>query len=393
MAERREPVTGGPRRAPIRGPNGSPRADLLELFFDLAVIAGLAMTSMKLAADQSWTGIAQALVLLSTLFAVWVTTTLITDSYSPRKRPVPLLILGTMFGLMLMSAALPTAFGDHGLIFGGTWVAIFLVRGVVLAWFLRGRPEQERPVRALIWDVGSGTLWVAGGLVADPGWRLGLWLAALTADYTAYGLRFPIPGRAPLPRYEVVPEHLAERYQQIYILSLGELVLVSVLSLGHEPFTADRVAAFGTAFLTAAVLWWSYARGAGATLRAAIDSSPHPARLVQTNPYAHWLMIAGVVVTAAGVERVIGQPGERPNAPMTALILGGAGLVLCGRAVLEYEVYERLPLSHVVGVVVAIALAPLAPHLPGLAVSVAAGLVLAGVAAAEFLRARRRPAG
>ncbi|MET8040979.1 low temperature requirement protein A [Micromonospora sp. NPDC005215] len=391
MAEKREPVAGGTRRAPIRGPNGSPRTDLLELFFDLALVAGLAMTSRKMAAEQSWTGIAQALLLLSTLFAVWVTTTLITDSYSPQRPPIPLLLLGTMFGLMLMSAALPTAFGDHGLIFSGTWVVIFLVRGLVLAWSLRGHPEQERPVRALIWDVCSGTLWVAGALVAEPGWRLGLWLAALTVDYTAYGLRFPIPGRTPLPRYQVVPEHLAERYQQIYILALGELVLVSVLSLGHQPFTADRVATFGTAFLTAVVLWWSYARGAGATLRAAIESSPHPTRLVQTNPYAHWLMIAGVVGTAAGVERIIEHPGERPGAPMTALILGGAGLVLCGRAVLEYEVYERLPLSHVVGVVVTIALAPVAPHLPGLAVGVAAGLVLWGVAAAEFLRAGRPP--
>ncbi|WP_433132113.1 low temperature requirement protein A [Micromonospora sp. CA-240977] len=393
MGEKRAPATGGTRRAPIRASNGSPRTDLLELFFDLALLAGLAMTSRKMAAEQSWTGIAQALLLLSTLFAVWVTTTLITDTYSPQRRPVPLLILGTMFGLMLMSAALPTAFGDHGLIFGGTWVAIFLVRGLVLAWSLRGRPEQERPIRALIWDVCSGTLWVVGALVAEPDWRLGLWLAALTVDYTAYGLRFPIPGRKPLPRYQVVPEHLAERYQQIYILALGELVLVNVLSLGHQPFTAYRLAAFGTAFLTAVVLWWSYARGAGATLRAAIESSPHPARLVQTNPYAHWLMIAGVVGTAAGVERIIEHPGERPGAAMTALILGGAGLVLCGRAVLEYEVFERLPLSHVVGVVVTIALAPVAPHLPGLAVSVAAGLVLLGVAAAEFLRARRPSTG
>ncbi|MEK8106704.1 low temperature requirement protein A [Micromonospora sp. M12] len=83
MAEKREPVGGGARRAPIRTPNGSPRTDLLELFFDLALVAGLAMTSQKMAADQSWTGIAQALLLLSTLFAVWVTTTLITDSYGP----------------------------------------------------------------------------------------------------------------------------------------------------------------------------------------------------------------------------------------------------------------------------------------------------------------------
>lgn len=103
-------------------------------------------------------------------------------------------------------------------------------------------------------------------------------------------------------------------------------------------------------------------------------------------------MVAGVVGTAAGVEAVIAQPGERPGAPMTALILGGAGLFLCGRAVLEHEVFERVPLSHVIGVVATIALAPLAGHLPGLAVAIAAGFVLLGVAVAELLRARSQPA-
>ncbi|MEW2141617.1 low temperature requirement protein A [Micromonospora vinacea] len=385
-------MTGGPRRPLTRTTTGPQRADLLELFFDLAFIASLTLTSQKMAVQQTWTGIAQALLALSTLWAVWVTTTLITDTYSPRRRPIPQLILGIMFGIMLMSAALPTAFHDHGLVFGGTWAAINLGRGLVLIRSLRGRQGQERSLRALVWNLGSGTLWVVGGLVADPEWRLAVWLVALGVDYVAFGFRFPVPGRAPLPQYQVAPEHLAERYQQIYILTLGELVLVSVLSLSHQPFTPDRIGAFGTAFLTAAVLWWSYAQGAGATLRAAIEASPHRTRLVQTNPYAHWLMVAGVVGTAAGVERIIAQPWDRPGAPMAALVLGGAGLFLIGRAVLEHEVYGRVPLSHVVGVVATIALAPPSVHLPGLALGVAAALVLLGVAAAEFLRSRHRPA-
>ncbi|WP_410814157.1 low temperature requirement protein A [Micromonospora sp. 067-2] len=370
---------------------GSQRADLLELFFDLAFIAGLTMASQKMATQQTWTGIVQGLLALSTLWAVWVTTTLITNSYSPQRRPIPYLILVSTFGLMLMAAALPTAFGDHGLIFGGTWVALFLGRELALIRSLRGRREQERSLRALAWNLCSGSLWVVGGLVSDADWRLALWLGAVAADYTAYGFRFPIPGRSPLPQYQVAPEHLAERYQQIYILSLGELILVSVVSLSREPFTTHRIGAFGTAFLVAVVLWWSYARGAGASLHAAIESSPHRGRLVQTNPYAHWLMVAGVVGTAAGFEQVISHPGTPPGGPMTALILGGAGLFLCGRAVLEHEVYQRVPMSHVIGVVAAIALGPVAAHLPGLAVSAAAGLVLLGVAVAEILRARSHP--
>ncbi|MBM7493797.1 low temperature requirement protein LtrA [Micromonospora luteifusca] len=387
----RRPGKAETRQPPTRGPGGPQRTDLLELFFDLAFVAGLAMTSQKMATELTWISFAQGLLALSTLWAVWVTTTLITDTYSPRKQPIPILILAAMFGLMLMAAALPGAFGDHGLFFGGTWAVIIVGRGLVLIRSLRGRQEQERTVRALVWGVCSGSIWVVGGLVPDPGWRLAVWLAALAVDYTGYGLRFPIPGRPPLPVYQVASEHLAERYQQIYILAVGELILISVLALGHQPFTGDRLATFVVAFLTAVVLWWSYARGAGATLRAAIDASPHRTRLVQTNPYAHWLMIVGVVATAAGVERIMDQPGARTGAAMTALILGGAGLFLCGRAVLEHEAYERWPLSHVIGVVATIALASFTAYLPGLAVSVAAGLVLLGVAVGEFLRMRRRP--
>lgn len=206
-------MTEDPRRPLTRVKSGPQRADLLELFFDLAFIASLTLVSRKMAAEQSWTGLGQALLTLSTLWAVWVTTTLIIDTCNPRKRPIPYLILGIMFGVMLMSAALPTAFRDHGLVFGGAWAAINLGRGLVLIRSQRGRLRQERSVRALVWFLSAGTLWVAG-------------------------------------------EHLAERYQQIYTLTLGELILVSVLSLSHTPFTLDRIAAFGTAFLTA-VVWWA----------------------------------------------------------------------------------------------------------------------------------------
>ncbi|MDZ5488942.1 MULTISPECIES: low temperature requirement protein A [Micromonospora] len=366
--------------------------DLLELFFDLALIASLTLTSQKMANEDTWTGMAQALLALSTLWAVWVTTTSFTDLYSPQQRPVQLVILGIMFGGMLMSAALPTAFSSHGLAFGATWAAINWGRGLVLIASLRGRRERERPIRVLSWNTVSGILWIVGGLVPNPGTRLAVWLAALAVDYVAFGFRFPVPGRPRLPRYDVVPEHLAERYQQIYVLTLGELILVTVLTLSDMPFNLGRLSAFAIAFVAAVLLWWSYARGAGARLRSAIERSPHRYRLVQTNPYAHWLMVVGVVGLAAGFERIIKHPAERPEAVLTALTLGGVALFLIGRATLDHEVLGRIPLSHAVGVLAAVALVPAAPHLPNLVLSLVATLVVLGVAAVEFVR-RQREAG
>ncbi|MGY0007294.1 low temperature requirement protein A [Micromonospora sp. I033] len=367
------------------------RSDLLELFFDLSLLATLTLTSEKMA-HEGWAGLAQALLTLSTLWAVWVTTTSFTDLYSPQERPIQLVVLGIMFGGMLMSAALPTAFDGHGLIFGATWAAINWSRALVLIPALRGRPERERPIRVLCWTTVSGILWITGGLVPDPGARLAVWLVALAVDYVAFGFRFPIPGRPPLPQYKVVPEHLAERYQQIYVLTLGELILVSVLTLSHMPFSAGRVGAFATAFVAAVLLWWSYARGAGARLRGAIEEAPHRHRLVQTNPYAHWLMVVGVVGLAAAFSQVIAHPGTRPDAIQATLALGGAALFLIGRATLDHEVLGRIPLSHVVGVLVAVALLPVAARLPNLVLSLAATLVLFGVATAELIRRQREGA-
>ncbi|MBM0256464.1 low temperature requirement protein A [Micromonospora sp. 4G55] len=366
-------------------PGGARRTDLLELFFDLAVIATLTLTSEKMATEPSWTNIAQALLALSTLWAVWVTTTSFTDLYSPQARPVQLVILGIMFGGMLMSAALPTAFDNHGLVFGATWAGINWGRALVVIPSLRGRPEQQRPKRVLLWTTVSGILWITG-LTPSPGARLAVWLAALAVDYLGFGLRFPIAGRPPLPRYDVVPEHLAERYQQIYVLTLGELILVSVLALSDMPFSASRITAFATAFVAAVLLWWSYARGTGARLSTAIERSPHRERLVQTNPYVHWLMVVGVVGVATGFMRIIEHPTERPDDTLTALILGGVALFLLGRAALDHEVLGHIPLSHVVGVLAAVALAPAAPHLPNLVLGFDTTIVLLGVAAVEFFR-------
>lgn len=389
MAQDRR-VDTGPGRSLTRSPGDPQRTELLELFFDLVLIASLTLVSQYMAARPTWAGIGQGLLLLSTLWAVWVTTTSVTDIYQPRQRPVQLLVLGTMLGAMVMSAAIPEAFGTHGLAFGVPWVVVNLGRALLFVPSLRGRPEQERAVRVLMWNLVAAPFWVVGGLVSDPGTRGVLWLAGLAVDYFGFGFRFPIPGRRPLPQPQTAPKHLADRYQQIYVLTLGELVLVTVLSLSEQSFSPYRLGAFGTAFLTAVLLWASYARGAGSTLGSAIERLPHSGRLVQTNPYAHWLMVVGVVGTAAGSARVIAHPTDRPQAVMVALVAGGLVLFLAGRATLEHQVFGRVRRSHLVGIVLAIGLSPVAPHLPALAASLAVVVLLAGVVAAGPVRVGHR---
>jgi len=97
-----------------------------------------------------------------------------------------LLLMGIMLGSLLMAVAIPEAFGAHGLLFAGAYVAIQVGRHAFLTFVSAdaGTIERERAGRILTWLVAAGILWIAGGL-AEGSERAALWVAALAVDYVA----------------------------------------------------------------------------------------------------------------------------------------------------------------------------------------------------------------
>jgi low temperature requirement protein LtrA len=278
------------------------------------------------------------------------------------------------------------------MVFAGAYVAIHVGRGLFLVSALHGRHAYLHAGRFTFWFVVSAVLWLAGGFIAGATRGL-LWAAALALDYGSAWLRYPTPrfGRVPTSQYEVAADHLAERYQQFFTLSLGDLILVTSLSYAGSEFTADRTGAFLVAFATTVLLWQIYVHRAGALLQAVIESSHDPGRFVRSAPYTHLLMVAGVVVAAAGFEIVIAHPTEDTTPGLVGVVLGGPALFLAGRARFEYEVFSRVSPSRLVGLLVLAAAAPAMVLVPPLVVAVVGTLVLAGIAVADALRAHGRP--
>ncbi|MBQ1024654.1 low temperature requirement protein A [Micromonospora sp. C95] len=384
-----------PRPPPTRSTSTTRRVTLLELFFDLVYVVALALISRGLAEEINWHQAGQALILLGAVWWTWTITTLITDLYDPERTEIKALVLAVMFGVLLMASAIPKAFGDRGLMFAGAYVVIHLGRGLFIIPAVRDDPQvQRRAARVFCWFALSAVPWIGGAFVSGDA-RMALWLLALGLDYLGLRLSYPVPGLGSVPAalFRLTAEHLAERYQQFFTIALGDAILVTGIAYTTNHSELEDALALLLAFVTTLLLWRIYVHKAGELLPVAIKVTNRPTRFLSTSPYTHLVMVAGVVATAAGFELVLHTPTLPARTPpeWAAIMLGGPGLFLLGRALFEREVFNRVSWSRPAGVVALLAVAPAVLFLPALSASLAALLVLAGVALDDLRRSRGRP--
>jgi low temperature requirement protein LtrA len=375
-------------------PEKSRQGNFLELFFDLVFVVALAQLSRGLIQDLGWIRAFQTLVLLLALWLVWTTTAWITDLHDPRQPSIQLLVSVSMLGSLVMVVAVPDAFGHQGQVFAGTYVVINVGRHVFLAFAQRGHELQRRSIRVLFWFAASAVPWIVGGSVPVTA-RDYLWALAVAMDLTGGVLRYPTPwlGRSPESEYRIGAEHLAERYRQLFIIALGELILVTALTLSGSGFARDRTAAFVVSFVGTALFWRIYIYQAGELLPAAIAAAPDPDRLARSAAVTHPIMLAGIVATAVGDEVVIAHPLQNTRPAWVAVILGGPALFLAGRAAFEHTVLASISWDRPIGVLVLSALTPPMLLVPPLVATIAATAVLAAIAVTDAARTPSRPEG
>jgi low temperature requirement protein LtrA len=372
-----------------------PRVAFLELFFDLVFVLALARLSQALLEHLSWSGAFQTLVLLLALWAVWAATTRVTDRLDPHRPLIQLLVLATMFGTLMMAAATPEAFRQRGLFFAGAYSATQIGRTAVCALLLRGDQVWRAFARPLFWYCVAAAPWIAGAVVHDTA-RGVLWALAVAVEYVALVFGFPTPrlGRAQAgaAEFAVSSEHLAERYRQLFIIALGQLILAIGLTFSRSSFGSDQIAAVVVTFATAALLWRIYIHRAGVLLAEAIATARDPIRVIIAAVYAHLDLVAGTVAIAVGDELVILHPFGNTQPAWIALILGGPALYLLGRGTFEFAVFNRVSRSRVTGIVLLAAISPAMIFLPPLVVAIVPVLVLAAIAIFDVRHARARPA-
>src|SRR5919199_4215978 len=337
----------------------SQRASTLELFYDLVFVFAITQVSHLLLEHLTWPGAGQALIVLLAVWWSWNYTTWTTNELDTEIIPVRLLLLSLMLVSLLMAVPIPDAFGEHALLFAGSYVAIQVGRHSFLTFAAAepGTIERERAGRILTWFVAAGVLWIAGALVDGPV-RTALWVAALTLDYGAPLVLFWVPGRPRLEgaTWEVGTEHFAERFGLFIILALGESIVLTGATTSESDLTAATILAFVMAFLASAAIWWLYftsVASVGEHYLAASDDRTTLARDGYT--FLHAVFAAGIIMTAVGDELVIAHPTEvLPPREVTAVAAGPA-VYLLAHTLFGYRLTGSWHRSKVLGTLACVA--------------------------------------
>ena len=371
---------------------GEQRVTPLELFFDLVYVYAITQLSHLLLSHPTVEGALQTLFLLLVVWWAWQYTTWFTNWFDPDALLVRLVLVAVMLASLVMSVAIPEAFGERGLMFALAYVAIQVGRtGFAVLVLNKQHPLGDGFRRILAWFVASSVLWVAGSLF--EGWvRYALWILALAVDYSGPVARYWTPGlgSSRTEEWTIEGAHFAERCQLFVIIALGESIIIIGSTFGEIETSAATVAAFVVAFLGSAALWWVYFARSAHDASETIARSEDPGRVARsTYTYFHLPMIAGIIGVAAADELTVAHPADSGTFASVSLILGGTALFVAGHGCFVWAASGRVPWSRFVAVLALMMLALVGFAVPALALSAAAALVVILLAAWDAMVHRR----
>ena len=353
----------------------------LELFFDLVYVFTVSQLAHHLFEHVDARGMVETLVLTLAVMYAWFMTVWTSNWLDGDRQPVRLLLLGLMFASLLMSTSVSEAFGDRAGLFVFGYLSIQIGRTAFAVASFGGHRLHMHFVNALVWEIGTAPIWIAG-IAVDGDARLALWGAATLITYGGVIAGHPLPGRkSPFSSdSQIYAEHLLERFRLFFLIALGETVLTLGNAFAGQPIQADRLLVLAVAFAGTVALWWCYFHRAEEIGVNAVEDAADASRIVGLGNYTLIVMVIGIIAIAVGDELAIANPHD-PNTVATAvLIFGGPAIFLLAQLGFMRRATGRVPRPRVVAcvglVVLGIATAPLGL----LAAVTAASAVLVAVA-------------
>ncbi|MEU6173167.1 low temperature requirement protein A [Streptantibioticus parmotrematis] len=413
---------GGPGGRSARGPGGGGadrilpadrgfaghRATSIELLFDLVFVFAFSQISSFLVHRQSTAQLGQGLVILTLLWWVWAAYAALGNQARGDTAVVKMGFTAGMAAMFITALAIREAWSDAP---GGLYAPLVFVYGIIanrvvyclLAFHIADDdPQLLAYVRrsAVRMAVTSAALLVGAERAGTS--QLVLWTLAAVADWL-------MPRLVPADRGWPVPNaaHFAERHGLILIIAIGELMIsvgdgVSVNQEGRHVALSLPVIETGVYCIVLAVcLWWLYFDFVGppAARRLSVLHGSDRTRFARrAYGLLHFLLIAGVVYIALGLEEVIDVLQRTPDHPdlhaplpwsaLVALYGGACAYLAAGPAIQRLS--TRAPSVLQLGAaVLCLAFLPVAHEVSALAaLAFVAGLLVVLVSTEGLRRAR-----
>jgi len=360
----------------------------LELFFDLVFVFTITQLTATVQ-PGGWEVTGRSALLLLILWWMYGGYAWLTNAappVTPRRRS--LLVLG-MIGNFVTAMAIPHAYGSDRIVFAAGYALVVLVHAGMYVTEA-ARITRGMVVQLLGWNMLGATLGVIGALFFEDilvWWWLGAFVVAVVLPRLVRITSLNTVEEDGGPSFELVSGHFVERHGLMLLIALGESVLAIGVGLGTgaHAIGGEQIAFAAISLLLAATLYWAYF-GVGEDNRAeaALDAMPPEqaqAAGLASYGYAFWVILFGIVLTAAGLHHALVHPTEELTWEYAGQLCIGVGLFWVGLGLFRLTLHLPEALPRIAGGVVLGGLIVVGAEVSGLAALVclllgSAGLVL-----------------
>jgi low temperature requirement protein LtrA len=360
----------------------------LELFFDLVFVFTITQLTATVQ-PGGWAVTGRSALLLLILWWMYGGYAWLTNAappVTPRRRI--LLVLG-MIGNFVTAMAIPHAYGSDRVVFATGYLLVVVVHAGMYVTEA-ARITRGMVVQLLGWNMLGGVLGIVGALFFEDvlvWWWLGAFVVAVVLPRFVRISSLNAPEADGGPSFELVPGHFVERHGLMLLIALGESVLAIGVGLGTgaQAIGLEQVVFAAISLLLAATLYWAYfGVGEDSRAEAALDALPAEraqAAGLASYGYAFFVVLFGIVLTAAGLHHALVHPTEALTWEYAGQLCVGVGGFWAGLGLFRLALGLSGAWTRIAGGVVLGALIVVGAEVSGLAALVcllvgSAGLVI-----------------
>lgn len=344
-------------------------ADPVELFFDLVFVFAFSRLVYHLVHLPTWTGAFEFALLLLMIWLPWTQFTWSANAVSGNTRPVRVLFLVATVASVPMAGSVTAAFDGGG---GPTFaISLSVILSMALFTMILGLEDGHEARASIIrysvpnW-VAMGVMIVGSFLPRDP--RTVCWIVAVVIVVVG-------TVRAGSSEWLVRPGHFAERHGLIVIVALGEVIVALGLPVVDSTEQGSGLPGLTLAALVASgvfagLLWWAFFDRPNPAMEHRHERIDDPilrgryARNVYT--YAHFPIVAGIVLSAAALEEITQHPGDQLATPFRWMLATGLVLNLLGIVLAIWLSFRVLAKERLIGAGIVVVVILLTGRLTGL---------------------------
>jgi low temperature requirement protein LtrA len=385
-----------PRRKRLEALGERDTASPLELFFDLVFVFALTQVTEFMAEEATAVDVLRGILAITVLWWCWIGYAWLCNVVRADQDIVRVGLFAAMAAMFVQAITIPEAFDDlpgglHGpMVFAFCYFVVRAVH-VVMFWLASwDDPQLRGQVLRFLPSMLAGTILLLIASQTTGSTQTLLWFAALAGDYLGTliaGSKWRLRSAG----------HFAERYGLIIIVALGESIVATGVGVAHLPISWPIIGASVLGLVVAAAMWWAYFDVTALITERALAAANGERQIQLARggyTFLHLPMVAGIVLMALGLKKVLGYVGGEDGhtvadpiygIPLAALY-GGAALYLLGHVGFKRYLTGSLNLERLVVVVVLLALIPVMAMLPALATLAVLAVVLSALIGYETFR-------